>query len=327
MAGQRILAADIGGTNARFGCFFVEDGQLRLERVSWMPSSGLRDTEAVLRTLQHRLDLELSPQDVLALALAGPVAAERGRLTNGSLQLDLAVARQRFGLRRCLLCNDFAAAALATLTPAGEDARLVAGDRLAEGAGPEGRAARAVLGAGTGLGAALLVWTGRRWLPVPSEAGHAAFPFSGRPEHDFERFLQRDLGQSWISAEDVLSGQGLSQLHFFLSGEYLFPPVVGARALQSETTTLQWYARFLARFCRNWMYAALSLGGLWVCGGIASRNPLCLSCDQLGEELKRANPLRALFAPVPVRLMENENSGLWGVARAGQNLVEKGGRA
>lgn len=79
MAGQRILAADIGGTNARFGCFFVEDGQLRLERVSWMPSSGLRDTEAVLRTLQHRLDLELSPQDVLALALAGPVAAERGQ--------------------------------------------------------------------------------------------------------------------------------------------------------------------------------------------------------------------------------------------------------
>lgn len=122
-------------------------------------------------------------------------------------------------------------------------------------------------------------------------------PFSGRPEHDFERFLQRDLGQSWISAEDVLSGQGLSQLHFFLSGEYLFPPVVGARALQSETTTLQWYARFLARFCRNWMYAALSLGGLWVCGGIAADNPLCLTCAQFGEELPaRQSPARAVRA-------------------------------
>ena len=111
---------------------------------------------AVLRILQHRLDLELRPQDVLALALAGPVAAERGRLTNGALQLDLAVARQMFVLRLCLLCNAFAAAALATLTPAGEEARLVAGDRLTEGAGPEGFAARAVLGQVRG-------WARRCW--------------------------------------------------------------------------------------------------------------------------------------------------------------------
>ncbi|SDF17785.1 glucokinase [Desulfovibrio legallii] len=321
MARQRILAADIGGTNARFGCFSFEDGALRLERASWMPSAGLHDTEAALLALQKRLDLGIRRDDVLAMAVAGPVAAGRGCLTNGALRLDMAEARRLFGLRRCLLCNDFAAAALATLTPPGQSARLAAGEALPEAAGAARFAARAVLGAGTGLGAALLVWSGRRWLPVPSEAGHAAFPFVGRPEHDFERFLQKDLGQSWISAENVLSGLGLSQLHFFLSGAYLFPPVVGAEALSSETTTLQWYARFLARFCRNWMYAGLSLGGLWICGGIAARNPLCVTCPEFAAELSRAEPLRDLFAATPVRLMEDENSGLWGAARAGQDLV------
>lgn len=235
-----------------------------------MPSSGLRDTEAVLRTLQHRLDLELSPQDVLALAPGGTGGRRTGQADHGSCNWTWPWR----GKGSACVAACCAMILPRRLWPPSPRQEKTPGwwpeTAWRKAQGREGRAARAVLGAGTGLGAALLVWTGRRWLPVPSEAGHAAFPFSGRPEHDFERFLQRDLGQSWISAEDVLSGQGLSQLHFFLSGEYLFPPVVGARALQSETTTLQWYARFLARFCRNWMYAALSLGGLWVCGGIAA---------------------------------------------------------
>ena len=45
---QRILAADIGGTNCRFASFSLDQGRLRQERVVWIRSAGLLDTDMVL---------------------------------------------------------------------------------------------------------------------------------------------------------------------------------------------------------------------------------------------------------------------------------------
>lgn len=324
---QRIFAADIGGTNARFALFSAHKGRLALAAAAWGKSTDLGNTQDVLQAMQQLLERPFAAGDALAVAIAGPVDGLRGKLTNGQLQVDLIGATQRHNFARCLLLNDFSAQAFATLAPCGATAVPVrAGLRPADGS----FAARAVLGAGTGLGAAMLVRSGEppsagSWLAVPTEAGHTAFPFVGAEEHAYQTFLARERGHCFPTAENVLSGEGLSALHYHLSGHVLPPPAIGAEALSRETLTLAWYARFLGRFCRQWMLTSLCRGGLWIAGGIAAKNPLCVKHPSFLRELGMAADVDNIASAAPIHLINDENSGLWGAARAVLEYLPRSG--
>lgn len=316
-----IFAVDIGGTHARFARFSVTDGVLQLEAVVWDKSSGLSVVDDLLLTLRHHLGVEPGPGDTLAVALAGPVHGLTGHLTNGSLHVDLADMALRYGLRHCVLLNDFAAEAYATLTTVGGQARLVCGSEHGEKAGT-----RAVLGAGTGLGAASLIRLGNgssapqnsqaSWCAVPSETGHGQFPFVGQKEFQYRTWLEAELGREYISAEDVLCGNGLVRLHRFLTGQQRDAAAVAQEALVQESPTLCWYARFLGRFCRTWICTTLCTGGLWITGGIAARNPLIVTHPAFAAEVGRSNILSEVVDRVPIRLTVTTESGLWGAACA-----------
>jgi glucokinase len=154
------------------------------------------------------------------------------------------------------------------------------------------------------------------WLAVPSEAGHAAFAFVGPEEQDYQAFLARELGRHYPTAENVLSGEGLSVLHYYLSGQFFYPPAVGAEALSHETPTLLWYARFWGRFCRQWILTTLCHGGLWIAGGIAAKNALCVTHPAFLQELGLVPDIGGIAASVPIYLITDGDSGLWGAACA-----------
>ena len=323
---QRILAADIGGTNCRFASFSLDQGRLRQERVVWIRSAGLLDTDMVLVALERELETSLRTADVLVLGLAGPVSdGLRGGLINGALRVDFTGLEQRYGIPRALVINDFTAEAYGCLTEIGEQARCVV--RPTEQAEVPPTAGRGVLGAGTGLGTASLVHDGRGgWLPVAAEGGHASFPFVGDEENDFHKFVCRELDYPFARGDDILTGRGLSLLHRYLSGETLEAREVGERALSRDTPTLRWYTRFYARACRNWILTTLCRGGLWIAGGIASRNPLSVTSDHFLRELYTTPHFASLIRSVPIYLIENKNSGLWGAAQAGLEVLRREGR-
>ena len=315
---QRIFAADIGGTNARFALFTEHEGSLVLTVAVWVKSADLRTAEDLLQIMQRQLQCPLAEGDMLVIALAGPTHGLRGKLTNGQLQVDLGGVAQQYGLSCCLLINDFTAQAFATLTPAGAGATVVRGRALPD---TESLQTKAVFGAGTGLGAASLVCCGgepgiRRWFAVPSEAGHTPFAFMGAEEHAYQDFLARELGCDMPSAENVLCGEGLSILHYYLSGQFYSPPSVGDQALSCDTPTLHWYARFLGRFCRQWILTSLSRGGLWIAGGIAAKNPGCVEHPAFLQAFAAGNDVGGIVSATPILLITNVDSGLWGAARA-----------
>ena len=160
------------------------------------------------------------------------------------------------------------------------------------------------------------------WLVAPSEGGHVAFPFVGADETAFHDFLRGALDLPFARGDDVLSGRGLALLHEFLTGERLSPGEVGRAALGADTPTLRWYARFYGRACRGLMLSVLSLGGLWIAGGIAARNPLCVSSSEFFAAL-HAEPAFPWLRDIPVRLLEDGESGLWGAAQYGRMLLEQ----
>lgn len=307
-----ILAADIGGTNCRLGLFEYKNGRLALLEQAWIATGSVANTKALLQSFERELRAPLHAADAVVAAIAGPAqSSEAGRLTNASLAVDFTPFNKNG--RRFFLINDFIAQAYATATPI--RARHIAGPETGEA-----NAARAVIGAGTGLGHATLV-SAPAWLALPSENGHTAFPFINRAENAFHGFLRQELKIPYATGEDTLAGRGLACLHRFLTGQKLTPAEVGATALQSETETLAWYSRFYGRACRNWMLATLCAGGLWIAGGIAAQNPLCATSACFKAELYNNRHWESFLRAIPVYLMEDAASGLWGAAAFGARHI------
>lgn len=322
-----VLAADIGGTNCRLGLFRVEQGVLSLDRLTWIETGSVPHTEALLKAFEHRLEKAPHEVEAVVVAIAGPVEnCSRGRLSNGTLEVDFSALNTRG--RRFFLINDFMAQAYAAVSPEGERAELVAGPDI-----PESDGMRAVIGAGTGLGQASLIrvdahWNvhASQWIAIPSENGHAAFPFVNDEENACNNFMRKEWGVPYVTGDMVVSGRGLACLHHFLTGEKLTPPEVGRAALGCDSPTLQWFSRFYARACRNWMLSTLCSGGLWISGGIAAQNPLLVKCKSFRDELYNSPQWESYLRSIPVYMMSDDNSGLWGSARFGQQQVESSPR-
>lgn len=322
-----VLAADIGGTNCRLGLFKLEQGVLGIERMTWIRTDSVPHTEALLAAFERELEKTPHEVEAVVVAIAGPVEdCSRGRLTNGGLAIDFSELNAHG--RRFFLINDFMAQAYAVVSPEGERAELIAGPEV-----PARDGMRAVIGAGTGLGQASLMRIdanfnlhASQWLAIPSEAGHAAFPFVNDEEYACSDFMREQWGVPYVTGDMVVSGRGLACLHHFLTREKLTPPEVGKAALSCESDTLKWYARFYARACRSWMLTTLCTGGLWIAGGIAAQNPMLVKCKEFTSELYNQPQWESYLRSIPVYMMSDDNSGLWGAARFGQQQADSSPR-
>ena len=320
--GLRILAADIGGTNARFAAFAAAgDGSLSLRGTCWLPTAGSASFLELAARLDREGGLPLAgaAADVVAVAIAGPVEeGARSAPPNIAWDLDLGRDAAVLGWRKWILLNDFAAQAYACRTPVMERAAEVLPGR------PDPHGVMAVVGAGTGLGKAALLPDGQGgWVPLATEAGHGLFPFADGAELEFCRFVRGAAGRRQVIGDLVCSGSGLAYLHRFLTGEDKGPEEVAA-CFGPGSATLEWFARFLGRACREFALQTVSLGGLVVAGGIAARNPAVVRHPAFAVEFRDSETHAALLARIPVRLSADQDAGLWGAALAGLLRVRAG---
>jgi glucokinase len=315
---KSILAADIGGTNSRFAHFQIDrNGTLELVTTKWLPTTEADSFPRLLEQLRSSdFSLAIDQADIAVIAVAGPV--ENGTYCAPpyiSWDIDLTRKEIEKILPRTVLTNDFVAQAYACRSPVGKSARqILAGKIVADGT-------IGVLGAGTALGKASLVQiSGQGCLALPSEGGHAYFPFTSPREFSFQEFYQQKSGEKHITGNLVVSGRGLRYLHWFLSGEDLEPREVAA-GFTPESETLAWFAKFFARVCRDYALEVLALGGLYIAGGVAAENPEILTHPIFRGEFLDSPTMGHLLVNIPVFLIDNQDSGLWGAAFHGQQII------
>jgi glucokinase len=317
---KNILTADIGATNSRFAHFEVDQkGKLSLVGTQWLKTQESGSFGNLLEQVGARdFPLEAEWADIAVIAVACPV--ERGVYCSPpyiSWDIDLSTAQKKLGVNRSLLINDFVAQAFACRSPIAEAAeQILPGQRVFN-------ATVAVIGAGSNLGKASLVPDGSGgFVAVPSEGGHANFPFVSDREFEFQEFLLRELGEEYVTANTIVSGRGLSSIHRFLTGETLKPQEVTAK-LTPNSETLIWAARFYGRACRNYALETLALGGLYVSGGVAPKVPSLVTHEAFATEFRSSRTLSAVLEKIPVYLNKNEESGLWGAAFLGLQELKK----
>ena len=198
------LVADIGGTNARFA-LTTSDGRIGSERIL----SGADYPDLVQAATAYLSEIPGPRPRRAAVAVATPITGDWIQFTNSPWSFSTEAARQALGLDQLLILNDFTALALA-LPLLDPDERQIVGGGTAVAEAPIG-----LIGPGTGLGASGLVWSGRRWIPLQAEGGHATFAATDEREWAVSREIQQRFGH--VSPERLVSGPGLVNLYHALA--------------------------------------------------------------------------------------------------------------
>ena len=322
---MEILAADIGGTNSRFALFQIERNGttpvLRLTAERRQATRMYPSFAALTASLMHPkpfYDLK-RPPSVAALAVPGPV--ENGTFcAPPNIPWTIHAPEALLpGLERVALCNDFEAQARAAwwgrTNPA--DVDLLA---ALPGEGKPG-SPTAVIGAGTGLGKALVLEPrqgGGDPLILASEGGHAEGPF-GPEDGDFPRRLAKKLGRSYLDGDAVLGGTGLAHLVAYHTGKETPPTEAPALAMRHPHVFAH-YASLYGRVCRNFVLDTLALNGAVLTGGMAAYLPVA-GHPAFAEAFRFCPSLPGLMDRVPVFHMRSQAAGLYGAAHFGLSLL------
>lgn len=320
----QILAADIGGTHSRMGFFELEQGMeeprlLNIVRLSTPEAPSFAGLLA--RLFAEPRHFPPAACDLAVFAVPGPVQGRFCHAPNIKWTIDLHEITD-IGLKRGALINDFAAQAFACRSRAMREAQVLQSGRADRQTHGD---ALAVIGAGTGLGhCALVADATGHFQAVPSEAGHMAFPFVGEEECAYAEHVRRTAHLDYCHGDAIVTGGGLARLHAFLTGESLTPAEVAAR-LPHSPRTVEWFARFYGRAARNYALAVLATGGMYLCGGVAARNPALVEHPAFLAEFRRSPSHAELLSSLPVLLNKNQDSGVHGAALYGAQHLRRSG--
>ncbi len=312
---MKILAIDIGGTSSRFASFYQTDGVLEKEASIWLTTTDYSSFRELIEDfLTKDFSCSLKDADTIVIAAAGPVKdGVYCSPPNIEWEIDLSKTKKDLSLNNIFLVNDFVAQSYACVTKIGVEAKPVIRPKTIVSNG----LVKGVIGAGTGLGKGIIVNTEKGWYQaLPSEGGHGTFAAELPEEVEYVKFVLRQTGTDYVTWEDVVSGPGLSYLHEFLTGEKSEPAQVGNQ-LSQNNNLLSWAARFYGRACRNFSLEVLPYGGLYITGGVAAKNPELVENDYFKETFLNSATHKFVLEQIPVFLMNNEESGLWGAAHVG----------
>jgi glucokinase len=346
------LAGDIGGTKTILSLVEVqtEAGQEQpIFKICYEVRYTSRDffdlvpmVHKFLEAAAHQLGETLHPE-AACFAIAGPVVNNTSQLTNLSWHLEAERLARDLAIARVSLINDFAAVGYGVLGLSAADLQPLQAGK------PQPDAPIAVIGAGTGLGEGFLIRQTTGYQVYASEGGHTDFA----PRNDLEfQLLKYLLGRyhlQRVSVERVVSGQGIVAIYQFLRDCFdpnlspteptsaveqivrtweheaaqeeksVDPAAAIAQAALAQTDplsvkTMQIFIEAYGAEAGNLALKFLPLGGLYLAGGIATKNlPLFLEGSFM-QAFTAKGRMSNLMQQIPIQVILNPRVGLLGAA-------------
>ncbi len=334
-----ILAGDVGGTKVDLALYNFEQGNLRPVTEKKYHAPSYTSLEAVVREFLE----EAKPvEDITAacFGVPGPVRNGRLKLTNLPWSLDTRELSLGLKIDHLFLINDLEANGYGIPElPPDKIFTLSPGDPSVVGN-------RGLIAAGTGLGEAVLVWDGKRYMPMASEGGHTDFAPRSEEEIELLRYLWRTL-KGRVSYERVVSGLGIANVYAFLRDEKKMDEpswlkdrmatedpnaVIGELAESGESElcahTMDLVISAYGAEAGNLALKILAVGGIYIGGGIA---PKVLSMIRRGSFMKAFTDkgrMSALLEQTPVHVILESRAALIGAASyAEARATELGGHS
>ncbi|TPJ82269.1 glucokinase [Mesorhizobium sp. B2-6-2] len=307
-----VLIGDIGGTNARFS--IVLDANSEATEPQIVQTANFKTIDEAIQAAV--LDRSSIQPNSAVLAVAGPVDGDEIPLTNCPWVVRPRQMLANLGLSEVVVLNDFEAQALAVVALGEEHMEKIGGGT------PEPNASRVVLGPGTGLGVAGLIYALDHWIPVPGEGGH--MDIGPRSPRDFEVFPHIDKLEGRISGEQILCGRGLVNVYRAVASTdgkptpLTTPAEITAAALSKSNPVaeeaLALFVTCLGRTAGDLALVFMGRGGVFLTGGIAQKIVPALKAGNFRAAFEDKAPHRALMREMPVYVITHPLAALLGLA-------------
>jgi glucokinase len=341
-----LLAGDIGGTKTL----------LRLDRtelstdpafVKSYHSQAYPSLVAIVTEFIDAARTQLGTEieiESACLGIAGAVINGASYLPNLDWHISADLLASALNIPNLQLINDFTAIGygITQLHPA-DLHTLQPGE-------PRDLAPIAIIGAGTGLGQALLVHNGREYQVIATEGGHADFAARSIQEFELVRYLCHQKQLDRISNERIISGSGIVAIYQFLrdtsnlSENPDIASVVKLWESQPETAVdptgaisamaiaktdplaqaaMQMFVSAYGAEAGNLALRTLPSGGLFVAGGIASKNIPLMADGTFLQAFNHKGRVSNLLTDIPVHVILNPQVGLLGAVAQAARLGVK----
>ena len=299
-----LLGGDLGGTKTLLALAELINGRIEIICEQRFASADYASFDTLLAEFLG----DTAAIESACFGLAGPTDGQSAQLTYLPWQLNAQALAQRFRIGKVSLTNDFAAAAngLSVINPAQIQTLHIGA--------PITYAPRVILGAGTGLGVAGLVWENERYRVIPGEGGHIGFSPQTAQQGDLWRWLFEQNGR--VTTEDIVSGPGLARIYAFLGGRPQQADAIGQAVLagadpiatQAVQLWLSCYGAFAGDLALHW----LARGGVYLAGGMAAKLLPYIDTAPFTQAFLNKREHANLVKNMPIYLLTAEDLGLRG---------------
>jgi glucokinase len=315
-----ILAGDIGGTSTRLGLFEPGGPRPRRRAVRVFRTLDFPDLPAMIARFLEAESIDRAAIGSASFGVAGPVLSDTAQLTNVPWRVEGRGVAKAFGLTRVHVLNDLTAMAHSvTSLEAAELHTLQQGTVRADGN-------ISLIAAGTGLGISLLHNVDGRFVPSPSEGGHADYAPRTEPELALLRALTARFGRAEV--EHVVSGHGLVNIHRATHtlpcaagidlDEPGAPAAISKAALNRRcagcVAVLDLFVGAYGAEAGNLALGAVATGGVFIGGGIAPKILPAMTSGAFIAAFRAKGSFASLLDAMPVKIILNEEAGLLGAA-------------
>ncbi|HEY7960149.1 MAG TPA: glucokinase [Sphingomicrobium sp.] len=315
---RRVAVADVGGTHARFALAEIDDGRVvSLGEPVTLKTAEHGSFQLAWQEFGRRAGIELPNE--LAIAFAGPIGGEVLKLTNNPWVIRPGLIKERLGVDRYVIVNDFGAVAYAVATLPDEHFQHLCGpDRPMPKVG-----VTSIIGPGTGLGVAALLRKSDHYDVIETEGGHVDFAPLDSLEDKILNQLRRNFRR--VSVERVVAGQGLPNLYEALAAiENLDVSIHDEKELWAAalagTDSLATAA--LDRLCLSLgavagdLALAQGANGVVIGGGVGLRLADYLPRSGFRDRFIAKGRFERRMDEMPVKLITYPQPGLFGAAAA-----------
>lgn len=293
------LLADIGGTHARFA--LLDKGAVT--HIETMRADTY-DSAAAAATAY--LSAHKAAPVRAVLAVAGPVHAGEDAIELVNHR-DWNFSQKDFktscGIDDLLVVNDFEALAHGVPYLPRESLMQVGGGPAVDGA------PIAVIGPGTGLGVAGIVFKDKAPQVIASEGGNVTLPVAGPREFAIAEAIRSARKDGHVSVENAVSGIGLVNLYnAIITVDGLQLPHRQAAAIASaalngtcaaSAEAVDLFCHFLGVAAGNLALTLGAFGGVYIGGGIVPQWPAHFAASRFRKSFEDKGDYRGYVARIP----------------------------
>lgn len=329
MQAKEFIVWDLGATKCAFAIVDYLPPNFQIRRQYQCFLRDYISLENLVSDVENKLDISHAQADAICIAGAGQyngheLILDKGGKPGYPYPMKFATIASKLNWQNLFVVHDYTPMVCRTFLDNEEDIQVLhAGESK-----PYGR--RVALGVGTGLGMkdAVLLPNGQIWIGT-NEIGHIGLsspPISNQIE--FQQHLKllnfihdyHHHHNLLTTFETILSGPGFALLHQFVTGSSkLLSPEDADEASKQETNspTLQLFAKYLGLFIGVVQLTFMPQGGIWISGGVLQKN-LCLFSEPLLTQLYQGIECSPSYQPerqqFPLKVMLGENHAFWGGA-------------